>query len=264
MSICSVAWQLVGCPLTLNGKDVARHLTEAKLYSVIKKNVQETWRNKELSFYGFPNQDEASNTRDLAFCFDAGSALGIPWGSQAYFAITVALAVEMYEAEFDRWKIPRAISANSISAMDQFAIRTLNDPRPTSYRQFVELFKKRKRQFEPLQQRLLKDLTAYTRNRAKMPHFVFEGGCGDGEMTVKIRTIPPGAAVSYIPVFSYKLCQAMKVNPDDMEQCDGWVTAVNVTENLVGKYRYVAKWSDGTQRKGILDVAGKSTIRISQ
>jgi hypothetical protein len=259
-----MAWQLVTCSLTLNGKDVERDLPAAKLYSVIKKNVQEAWRSKELSFYGFPREEEGSDIRNLAFCFDAGSALGIPWRSQAYFAITVALAVEMYEAEFDDWKIPPAISANSISAMEQLAVQTLKDRRPTSYREFEKLSEKRERQLKTLQRRLLKDLTAYTRNRAKMPQFVFDDGCGDGEVDVKITTNPPGATVSYIPVFSYKLCQATKVNPDDAEQCDGWVTAVNVNENLVGRYRYVAKWSDGTQRKGILNIAGKSTVRISQ
>jgi len=235
----------------------------AKLYSAIKKTVQEVMQkeDKHPGFTAFPDQ---GNVRDLYFCFDAGTELGIPYTSSREWATTIALDIEIYKTELDKLIVPRAISAKSFAALEKLAIATLKDEVPKTNDELFAYRDKRRAEYVHLLEGFAKDLNAYAATKTGMPHFYIEGGCGAEGQEVTVKTTPPGGTVSYIPVFSFKVCEATHVDPNDPEKCDGWITAVNETESMVGKYKYVATWPDGKKKTGTLNVTGKTKVDISQ
>jgi hypothetical protein len=86
-----------------------------------------------------------------------------------------------------------------------------------------------------------------------LPKFVVSGGCGAGDVGVRIVLRPPNGRVFFIPRFAYVLCGKQGLNPDDTIQCDRWREAVGGSLSYVaGDYIYLARWSDGTVRKGPL------------
>ena len=235
----------------------------AKLFSAIQKTVQETMQkeNMHLGFAVFP---EAPNDRDLYFCFTAGTELGVPYSSTKNRATTIALYIEVFKAELDALKVPRDVSAKSFTAMEALAIATLKDKSPEMDSELHVLHGERDEEYRHLLEGFAKDLNAYAATKTGMPHFHVEGGCGALGQEVTVKTTPPGGTVSYIPVFSFKVCEATHVDPNDPEKCDGWITAVNATESMVGKYKYLATWPDGKKKSGTLNVTGKTKVDISQ
>jgi hypothetical protein len=234
----------------------------AKLFSAIQKTVQETMQ-KEHMHLGFAVFPQEPNDRDLFFCFDAGTELGIPHTSSKQWATTIALHLEVFKAELDALKVPRTVSAKSFAAMEAFGMATLKDQVPKANEEWFAYQDKRRAEYVHLLEAFAKDLNAYAATKTGMPHFMIEGGCGAEGQEVTVKTTPPGGTVSYIPVFSFKVCEATHVDPNDPEKCDGWMTAVNATESMVGKYKYVATWPDGKKKAGTLNVTGKS-IDIAQ
>jgi hypothetical protein len=91
-------------------------------------------------------------------------------------------------------------------------------------------------------------------------------GCGGGEIEVKLITQPAATQVSIIPAFFYELCRVQKVDPNDTTRCAHWREVTGPIVEVSGNYRYVARWHDGTVKRGILDVesaadAGTITLR---
>jgi hypothetical protein len=90
-------------------------------------------------------------------------------------------------------------------------------------------------------------------SNASLPRVVVSGGCGAGDVGVQIVLRPPNGRVFFIPRFAYLLCGKQGLNPDDTIQCDRWREAVGGSLSYVaGDYIYLARWSDGTVRKGPL------------
>lgn len=90
-----------------------------------------------------------------------------------------------------------------------------------------------------------------------LPKVIVEGGCGAGEIPVKIVTDPRGAQVLFIPSFFHELCRAQKLDPDDPARCTRWREALDGSlTHVAGDYFYVAKWADGTTRRGKLSITG--------
>jgi hypothetical protein len=253
----------VGCAIFAAIASASDADDPAKLFSAIKKTVQETMQNEHmhLGFAVFPDEP---NERDLYFCFNAGSELGIPSRSSREWATSIALYLEVFKAELDALKVPREVSAKSFAAIEAFGVATLRDEVPKAHDEFFAYQEKRSAEYRDLLQEFAKDLNAYAATRSGMPHFRVEGGCGAEGQEVTVKTTPPGGTVSYIPVFSFKLCEATHVDPNDPEKCDGWITAVNATESMVGKYKYLATWPDGKKKSGTLNVTGKTKVDISQ
>jgi hypothetical protein len=101
-----------------------------------------------------------------------------------------------------------------------------------------------------------------------LPEVTVDGGCGAGEITVNIETDPPGAQVLFIPTFFYELCKAQKLSPDDTERCNHWREAVSGSvASVSGDYVYVARWPDGSARRGKLSISPAQegqTIRLGK
>jgi hypothetical protein len=77
------------------------------------------------------------------------------------------------------------------------------------------------------------------------------GECGDAEIEAKIVTQPQASQVLFTPSFYYELCVAQKIDPEDTKRCNRWREAVDgKVEYVSGDYHYIARWSDGTTRRG--------------
>ena len=112
-------------------------------------------------------------------------------------------------------------------------------------------------------------LNAYRRRSAPaLPKTGIVGGCGEGEVGVRIATRPRNGRVRLIPLFFYKLCQVQKIDPDDPRRCDHWrESAEGVLLDLAGDYVYQASWADGARHSGRLSLTNLEygqTITISR
>jgi hypothetical protein len=236
---------LLGC-LGSPGQNTSNTST----FAAIRESVRETIQGKrEFKLL----QNEAY---DLYLCNEAAQ-LGMSDDAPLGFATAVALHIEIYQAELTRLRVPESIWRPQLVALDQFGARSIQ--RFTGQLRSYEQLDKDLREIEKT---LADSVIAYGRGSPRLPQFTWEGGCGAGEQEVEITTTPRGAMVSYISLFQYKLCEARNVNPEDPARCDGWISAVKVFEDMIGKYHYIATWPDGHQAKGIFDITGKATVNI--
>lgn len=105
-----------------------------------------------------------------------------------------------------------------------------------------------------LTQRLTTTLTSYARLHPALRGLVFEGGCGGGEVPIKIVTSPLAAQLFIIPTFFYDVCRAQGVKPDDRNACSHWREVLAPVENISGSYHYFVRWAGGVARSGTLNV----------
>jgi hypothetical protein len=112
-------------------------------------------------------------------------------------------------------------------------------------------------------------LNAYRRRSApSLPKATIEGGCGDGEVGIRLMTRPGNGRVRIIPVFFYKLCEVQKIDPNDLRRCDHWrEPAQGALLDVSGDYIYQASWPDRAQRSGRLSLTNLEygqTVTISK
>jgi hypothetical protein len=102
--------------------------------------------------------------------------------------------------------------------------------------------------------------------RAKHPHLpgILSGreGCGGGEVPVRLITQPAATRVSIIPSFFYELCRVQRIDPDDTTRCAHWREVSGPIVQVSGDYHYVARWHDGTTKRGMLDVEAASSLGL--
>jgi hypothetical protein len=105
---------------------------------------------------------------------------------------------------------------------------------------------------------LVPKLNAYRKSHLSLPQLINDKGCGAGEIAVTIATEPRAEQVLFIPTFFYELCRVQNVNPEDASRCNRWREAQDgQLSEVVGNYMYVARWPDGTLRKGKLSFGSK-------
>jgi hypothetical protein len=230
----------------------AQSAPDAQAFAAIRAAVRETiqgHRNFKLFLSGMGG----AKAYDLYLCNEAYQ-LGMA-ESPLRFAATVALHAEIYQAELTRLRVPESIWGRQLATLDQFGARSMQDAQRRSYEQLDDELRR-------VEKSMADPVIAWGQSSAQLPRFAWEGGCGAGEAEVTITTTPRGARVSYISLFQYKLCQVRNLNADDPARCDGWINAVKLTEDMIGKYHYIATWPDGYQAKGIFDITGKTTVNI--
>ena len=235
-----------------------RGSSSQSIYRAVKKAVAESISPD----FSMLRRAQEEGNYDLESCRGA-SDLGMRSTTLA-FPTYVAIQVEIYVRDFEELRVPHEIFDRDLADMDQFAVAVLEEARnrPGSDEQNWERWRE---QFRPLQERLLRDLESYRRRTgSQLPRFVIEGGCGAGEVEVEITTTPRGGIVSFIPLFSYKLCEARGIDPTDQRRCEGWQQAVKIEEDMIGRYFYVAVWPGGRQRQGQFSIKGKTQINIAQ
>jgi hypothetical protein len=96
-------------------------------------------------------------------------------------------------------------------------------------------------------------LNAARRANPSLPEAVNGGGCGAGEIEVKVTTQPPGGTVYFIPSFFHALCRAQNIDPEDRTRCNRWHEADDgKLAEVSGHYVYFARWPDGATRRGTI------------
>jgi hypothetical protein len=134
----------------------------------------------------------------------------------------------------------------------------LGYPEPVWRPLLVEIEENGKERFNPHEpghlEKLDQALAAYRRrSAAALPRTIVEGGCGEGEVGIRLVTQPRSGRVRLIPVFFFKLCEVQKIDPDDPRRCDHWrEPAEGALLDVVGDYFYQASWPDGARRNGKL------------
>jgi hypothetical protein len=94
---------------------------------------------------------------------------------------------------------------------------------------------------------------AMARAGRSKPKFVFQPGCGSGGADVHFTLKPADGQLFLIPVFLYKLCQVQHLSPLDFKSCDRWKEIFTERVWAVsGDYMYLARWTDGVVRCGLL------------
>ena len=245
------------CALAPSVSDTGDNQKAVELYTKIKAVVHDFVEGDIEPRPGLdPGLSYQPPVHQIAICDDA-EQLGFPADSPLFTAVSIALQIEFHKKLLARLRIPLAVAAPSFSAMEKLAASTI------STKKGFDLVASKT--YRRLGERLAGDLNDYARqHRPGMLRFQYWPECGDGRMSVLITTTPPGATVSYIPLFCYKLCEARGVDPEDSRKCEGWLTAVSdLKEDLIGTYKYKAVWPDGkrtTTRE--LSVESDKTINI--
>ncbi|HEY8321813.1 MAG TPA: hypothetical protein VIG46_08525 [Candidatus Baltobacteraceae bacterium] len=98
-------------------------------------------------------------------------------------------------------------------------------------------------------------LTAYREKHPRLPEIITgPEGCGGGEVPVKLITQPTATRVVIIPSFFYELCRVRRIDPNDTARCAHWREVSGPIVQVSGDYHYIAKWRDGTVKRGMLDI----------
>jgi hypothetical protein len=102
------------------------------------------------------------------------------------------------------------------------------------------------------------ELGLYRKTHTGVGEIVMHFSCGD-DLSVEIRTDPPGARVLFIPTFLHAVCKVKNLNPDDPSACEQWREphGGKLTQ-VAGDYFYLVRWPDGNVRKGRFSFSGYS------
>lgn len=105
------------------------------------------------------------------------------------------------------------------------------------------------------------DLNKELRNNQKNPPVFFHSypECGDGEISVKLKTDLPVTKLSIISENYFKVCKARGLDPWSSESCYGWLDVQpNFSLSIAGGYRYQAFQANGSSPiTGHFDITGE-------
>jgi hypothetical protein len=171
----------------------------------------------------------------------------------------IADKVLIWERDLPRLGYPRRIWSGPVARFESSAIYVANSVKPDDFYEAYDNLDVRRR---GLQNALL----AYRKTHPRAVDIANGLGCGGGELPVKLVTQPAAVQVSIIPAFFFELCRVQKIDPNDTSRCAHWHEVTGPIVEVSGNYRYVARWHDGTVKRGILDVesaadAGTITLR---
>lgn len=258
-SLIFAALLVASCTNASAAVQVPSHKTSEVQYLKIKAAIQKILDGPGLNIPYYP---DAPKMYDLKYCFDGSDLLSD--SDPRVVPTTIALYVGLYRNLMDKLHIPRSVAGQTFASMEALAIATLeNTPRQRANQNKLN-FTILDGQLLRLQIRFRDDLRRYAKNKTGMPKFEFMGECGAGLAEISITTTPPGATVSYIPLFQYALCDHKGINPKDPDKCEGWLTATTLNLDIVGIYHYLAVWPDGRQKRGKFAIHGIDAVCIRQ
>jgi hypothetical protein len=216
----------------------------SRQYEAVRKTMQSFYERGLLSSYiGL----HSSHTYDLYSCMEpaefAGESHYPDYKDKSWdlsYLITLAATTVLWRNDFLRLGVPPQVSEPLVSRYEEVALKQggrLSDTQDeTGKKQLATALNSYRRQSEP-----------------SLPRFVVQGGCGGGEIEVRLVLRPPDGRLFLIPVFLYKLCQVQHLDPVDARSCDRWTEVVNGAVSYVsGDYIYMARWTDGAVRCGPL------------
>ncbi|WP_157063895.1 hypothetical protein [Methylobacterium tarhaniae] len=106
-----------------------------------------------------------------------------------------------------------------------------------------------------LQKKIVISAEDARKHNSALPRVYIEGGCGDGEVPVKISLNPPGGNIRLITDFSFKFCKLQDIDPYDVDLCNRWKSVEeNKATELSGNYHYLVRWNDGSVRRDTISI----------
>jgi hypothetical protein len=158
----------------------------------------------------------------------------------------------IWEADLPRLGYPRAVWGAPVARFESTAVSIANSVAPAH---FFDVWDDR---IDASRKGLQKALLAYRATHPHAGHIANGLGCGGGEVPVKLVTQPAATQVTIIPAFFYELCRVQRIDPNDTARCAHWREVSGPIVQVSGDYHYVAKWRDGTVKRGMLDVEAAS------
>jgi hypothetical protein len=217
-------------------------------YSAMKQTFQRMYDNGDIH----PRIERIGGKVELVDCTNGSSYLGSDsFDDSTYQIANLAYEVVRLRRLFSALGYPERVWQPLLTEFEQGQMRWALQKGKSSGGWEIP---PEQRHAEAYQKKFQAALNRYRQESApRLPAVTIEGGCGEGEVGVKIRTEPRNGRVVFIPVFFHELCKTRGINPDDPGRCDRWrEPAEGVLFNVAGDYFYRATWPDGTLRRGRL------------
>jgi hypothetical protein len=186
---------------------------------------------------------------DIIDCGDSNYTGG--WTSKASAYAFIADKVLIWESDLPRLGYPRSVWSAPVAKYESSAIFIANSVAPGS---FFEALDGSPSRMEIRRSDLQNALLTYRKTHPHATEIANGLGCGGGELPIKLVTQPVATQVTIIPAFFYELCRVQRIDPNDTTRCAHWREVSGPIVEVSGNYRYVARWHDGTVKRGILDV----------
>ena len=213
----------------------------SKAYYALKRNFQEFYSQGILS----SNIGKSSDRQqyDLITCSAGGDFVGDWVASQSLFLPLADLATKIVIWRND---LPRLGFAENVwrPLLIQFeeaqVAKILHGGQPDD-QDFLD--------------QLARTLNQYRlQGNPQLPIVVLKGGCGAGEIEIKVQLNPPDGEVLFMPKLLYRFCRTLNIDPDNPQACDHWRRAADGTlYHVAGDYRFWARWPDGATLRGDVD-----------
>jgi hypothetical protein len=172
----------------------------------------------------------------------------------ANYALVASLAV-VYERALSKLGYPRSLWGTTIRDFEAYEVARADREGARFSTATDDAYKFSDEPFSNgvLSARLKDRMKGYQAAHPQLQGISFAGGCGAGEVPIKIKTSPLAAQVFIIPTFYYEVCRAQGVAPESMSACDHWREVLAPIEDISGSYHYFVRWRDGVARRGILN-----------
>jgi hypothetical protein len=183
-------------------------------------------------------------TYDIVNCVRGSEYTGGPKHDLSPAFADVAFDVITWRNAFRRLGFPASTWQQPLTGYEQEEVdRTIAGQAPAEDDPVPDAFERT----------MVQRLNAYRAAHPALPEITRAGGCGAGEGTVAIATVPIGGQVLFIPTFFYQLCKVEKQNADDPNSCPRWREAIEgKLQSVAGDYLYRVRWPDGVTRRGTL------------
>ena len=225
--------------------------TPGPSYALVKSAIASISRGHRLEIDrngdGFVGCGTASSCYDIESCELGSDFIGAPNETATGIYADVANYVSIWENDLPKVGYPERAWRPWISSYEAAAIATVK-------RYGAAAFYQRSDSTLPPLSGLRRVLMKYRAAHPKALKIIIDGGCGAGEEPIKVVTLPVATQVSIIPAFFFELCRVQRIDPNDTTRCAHWREISGTVTQVSGDYHYIARWHDGTVKRGMLGV----------
>jgi hypothetical protein len=225
-------------------------------YALVKRAIASMSRTHVIQVDSLRDGDDdcgkAATCYDIQTCQFGSDFIGTKVTTATIYA-DVANVVGIWESDLPEVGYPERVWRPWTSGYEAAAIDTVK-------RYGAAAFYDKARSTLPSIDGLRRVLMRYRATHPKALPVINVGGCGAGEEPVKVTTEPAATQVSIIPTFFFELCRVQRIDPNDTTRCAHWREITGTVVQISGDYHYVARWHDGTVKRGVLGVNSEPTM----